>query len=44
MAFSKTGEVLARSQSEYQTYFPRPGWVEQDALEIWEATRKALRA
>jgi glycerol kinase len=43
MAFSKTGEVLAQSQSEYQTYFPGPGWVEQDALEIWEATHKALR-
>jgi hypothetical protein len=43
MAFSKTGEVLAQSQSEYQTYFPGPGWVEQDALEIWEATQKALR-
>ena len=43
MAFSKTGEVLAQSQSEYQTYFPRLGWVEQDALEIWEATQKALR-
>jgi glycerol kinase len=44
MAFSKTGEVLAQSQSEYQTYFSRPGWVEQDALEIWEATQKALRS
>jgi len=43
MAFSKTGEVLAQSQSQYQTYFPRPGWVEQDPLEIWEASQKALR-
>jgi glycerol kinase len=43
MAFSEAGEVLAQSQSEYQTYFPRPGWVEQDAVEIWEATQKALR-
>lgn len=43
MAFSETGEVLAQSQSEYQTYFPRPGCVEQDALEIWEAAQKALR-
>jgi glycerol kinase len=43
MAFSKAGEGLAQSQSEYQTYFPGPGWVEQDALEIWEATQKALR-
>lgn len=43
MAFSETGEVLAQSQSEYPTYFPRPGWVEQDGLEMWEATQKALR-
>ncbi|HYY15521.1 MAG TPA: FGGY family carbohydrate kinase, partial [Gammaproteobacteria bacterium] len=43
MAFSETGEVLAQSQSEYPTYFPGPGWVEQEALEIWEATQKALR-
>jgi len=43
MAFSEAGEVLAQSQSEYQTYFPRPGWLEQDAVEIWEATQKVLR-
>lgn len=33
--FNKKGEIVASSQREFPQYFPHPGWVEQDATEIW---------
>lgn len=34
---------VAVSQIELQQHFPRPGWVEHDAAEIWEATLQTCR-
>ncbi len=46
--FDAQGRVRGSSYREFTQFFPRPGWVEHDALEIWEAvqatTRGALRA
>ncbi|WP_257667713.1 glycerol kinase GlpK [Parapedobacter tibetensis] len=47
--FDKKGQVISVAQREFKQYFPKPGWVEHDALEIWstqagitaEATTKA---
>lgn len=33
--FNKQGEMVASAQKEFPQYFPKPGWVEQDANEIW---------
>ncbi len=33
--FNKTGEVVMSSQKEFNQLFPKPGWVEHDAMEIW---------
>lgn len=33
--FNKKGEIVASAQKEFPQYFPKPGWVEQDANEIW---------
>lgn len=33
--FNKRGEIVASAQKEFPQYFPQPGWVEQDANEIW---------
>lgn len=33
--FNKKGEIVASAQKEVPQYFPHPGWVEQDANEIW---------
>ncbi len=33
--FNKKGEVCSAAQKEFTQYFPRPGWVEHDAREIW---------
>ena len=37
------GRVLGRAYSEFTQYFPEPGWVEHDALEIWEVTKEVAR-
>jgi glycerol kinase len=35
MIFDAAGAVAASAQVEHRQIFPRPGWVEHDALEIW---------
>ncbi len=33
--FNKHGEICSVAQKEFTQYFPKPGWVEHDADEIW---------
>lgn len=33
--FNQKGEICSVAQKEFTQYFPRPGWVEHDADEIW---------
>ena len=33
--FNKAGEICSVAQKEFAQYYPRPGWVEHDANEIW---------
>lgn len=33
--FNRRGEICSSAQKEISQYFPEPGWVEQDANEIW---------
>ena len=33
--FNEKGERLSVAQREFTQYFPKPGWVEHDANEIW---------
>jgi glycerol kinase len=40
IVFDEQGRPRGRAYSEFEQYFPRPGWVEHDAAEIWEVTRK----
>ncbi|HET6915486.1 MAG TPA: glycerol kinase GlpK [Acidimicrobiales bacterium] len=37
LAFDDSGRPVASSYREFPQYFPRPGWVEHDPVEIWEA-------
>jgi glycerol kinase len=47
LVFDGDGRIAGRAYSEFGQHFPRPGWVEHDASEIWEVTkgvgREALR-
>ncbi len=33
--FNQKGEICSMAQREFKQYFPKPGWVEHDADEIW---------
>ena len=33
--FNERGEMCSVTQKEFTQYFPKPGWVEHDATEIW---------
>ena len=37
--FDEGGRIAGRAYSEFEQHFPRPGWVEHDAAEIWSVTR-----
>ncbi len=37
-------EIIARGHAPLASRFPRPGWVEQDAGEIWSSVESAVRA
>ena len=43
LVVSADGEVLGRAYSEFAQHFPRPGWVEHDAEEIWRVTARVAR-
>jgi glycerol kinase len=40
LVFDEEGAIAGRAYSEFEQHFPRPGWVEHDAGEIWEVTRR----
>jgi glycerol kinase len=42
MIFNHAGEVVSAEQMEHEQIFPRAGWVEHDAIEIWENTREVI--
>ncbi|HSU03620.1 MAG TPA: FGGY family carbohydrate kinase, partial [Nocardioides sp.] len=37
------GRIQAKGYEEFQQHFPRPGWVEHSAEDIWQATIEATR-
>ncbi len=43
MIFDHAGNVLAADQKEHQQIFPKPGWVEHDALEIWARVQEVMK-
>jgi glycerol kinase len=44
MLFAADGECLASEQRELAQSYPRPGWVEHDAEEIWTSSLACARA
>ncbi|MDC0662595.1 glycerol kinase GlpK [Marinobacter sp. SS21] len=43
IVFTQQGEIVAVAQQEFQQHFPRDGWVEHDAMEIWESSLQVCR-
>ncbi|HEX8959223.1 MAG TPA: glycerol kinase, partial [Solirubrobacterales bacterium] len=44
LVFDGEGRIAGRAYAEIEQHFPRPGWVEHDAAEIWETTRRVAAA
>ena len=42
--FDKAGNICSVVQKEFRQIFPKPGWVEHDANEIWQTTLEVSRA
>ena len=40
IVFGEDGREAGRAYSEFEQHFPKPGWVEHDAAEIWEVTSR----
>ncbi|HEX8053017.1 MAG TPA: glycerol kinase GlpK [Thermoleophilaceae bacterium] len=43
IVFGADGQPAGRAYSEFEQHFPRPGWVEHDAEEIWDTTLGVAR-
>ncbi len=41
--FDHAGNVIAADQKEHRQIYPKPGWVEHDALEIWQNTQAVMQ-
>jgi glycerol kinase len=42
IVFDAAGTVVACAQKEHRQIYPRPGWVEHDAEEIWQRTQEVI--
>ena len=40
--FDHAGNKVGMSQQEFPQYFPKPGWVEHDAMEIWDSVQAVI--
>lgn len=43
LVVSEKGEVVSRGYQEFEQHFPKPGWVEHQPEQIWQATISASR-
>ena len=42
--FDKSGNICASAQKEFRQIYPHPGWVEHNAMEIWDTTLEVSRS
>lgn len=40
--FDQDGTIVATAQREHRQHYPKPGWVEHDANEIWERSLEVI--
>jgi len=43
IVFDKKGDTIAVAQQEITQYFPKPGWVEHNPIEIWETVQSTVQ-
>src|SRR5215208_643009 len=42
IVFDHGGNIIVVDQKEHEQIYPKPGWVEHDALEIWTRTQEVI--
>ncbi len=42
MVFNHDSEIVGQAYSEFTQHYPRPGWVEHDADEIWDVSMQVV--
>ncbi|MGA7920229.1 MAG: glycerol kinase GlpK [Candidatus Acidiferrales bacterium] len=42
IVFDRSGRIVSIAQREHDQIFPKPGWVEHDAEEIWRRTQEVI--
>ena len=43
LIFDKRGKEIGKAQYEFEQFFPKQGWVEHDAIEIWSKQKLAIQ-
>jgi glycerol kinase len=43
MIFDHAGKVVGIDQKEHEQIYPKPGWVEHDADEIWTRSQEVIK-
>lgn len=43
MIFDHAGQVVASAYQEHQQFYPKPGWVEHNPMEIWNVTCQVIQ-
>lgn len=43
IVYDRNGRKVAGAYEEFAQYFPKPGWVEHDAEEIWQSTNNSIQ-
>lgn len=44
LLFDRDGQMVSLTQREHRQHFPKPGWAEHDATEIWRVVRRIVPA
>lgn len=41
--FNQEGNIVGQAYQELTQYYPQPGWLEHDAIEIWQGTHDCIK-
>jgi len=41
--FDHSGTIIGKAQKEHEQFYPKPGWVEHDPIEIWRSTQLVIQ-
>ncbi len=44
LIFNEEWNICGRGYSEHKQYYPKPGWVEHDPIEIWNKSKESVAA